>query len=224
MAASRRKVLWIGGAAGGVALVAVLVLVSGSKPRAVATSVRADDQAQAAVPSRSTQAAPDVQAAPAARTTAALDTPAVPSPPASPAPAKAPVSDAPAVRPAPRPAKQLGGKKLVVEYIERESEVATPGLVAKTAEDPAIGRARSAYLSGNQKLFAGDAASAIYAYRQALILYPGYVGGYRGLGLAYAQLGETPKALEAFRTYATAVPNAKDIALIKKRIARLQGK
>jgi tetratricopeptide repeat protein len=223
VAASRRKVLWIGGAAGGVALVVILVLVGGGKPRTVATSERAGEHAQAAVSSRTTPAAPDVQAAPA-RTTAARETPAVASPPAPLEPAKPPVSDAPAVRPAPRPAKQLGGKKLVVEYIEREGEVATPGLVAQSAEDPAVGRARSAYLSGNQKLFAGDAGSAIRAYRQALSLYPGYVGGYRGLGLAYAQLGEAPKALEAFRTYVTAVPNAKDITLIRKRIARLQGK
>src|SRR5207302_1648570 len=99
-----------------------------------------------------------------------------------------------------------------------------PGLVAQTTEDPAIGRARSAYISGNQKLFAGDAESAIQAYRQSLSLYPGYIGGYRGLGLAYAQLGDSQKALEAFKTYMTAVPNAKDIALIRKRIARLPGK
>lgn len=216
VAASRRKVLWIGGAAGVVALVAVLVLIGGGKPDVVATSARIEDHAGSSkAPAREAVAAPDVPASPPARTTAALDTPAVRPPPAPPAPAN---------RPAPRTAKQLGGKKLVVEYVERESEVPSPGLVAQAAEDPAVGRARSAYLSGNQKLFTGDAESAILAYRQALALYPGYVGGYRGLGLAYAQLGDTPKALDAFKTYVTAVPNAKDIALIRKRIARLHGK
>ncbi len=223
VAASRRKVLWIGGVTGAVALVAVLVLVGGGKPGAVANSARIEDHAESPedhaespeAPVREAVAAPDVPASPPAPTTAAPDTPAVRPPPAS---------SAPANRPGPRPAKQLGGKKLVVEYIERESEVPAPGLVAKAAEDPAIGRARSAYLSGNQKLFTGDAESAIRAYRQALTLYPGYVGGYRGLGLAYAQLGDTPKALDAFKTYVTAVPNAKDIALIRKRIARLQGR
>jgi regulator of sirC expression with transglutaminase-like and TPR domain len=99
-----------------------------------------------------------------------------------------------------------------------------PGLVAQPTEDPAIGLARTAYLSGNQQLFAGDAAGAIRAYRESLSLYAGYVGGYRGLGLAYAQLGDTPNALEAFRMYVDTVPGAKDVALIKKRIARLQGK
>jgi regulator of sirC expression with transglutaminase-like and TPR domain len=50
------------------------------------------------------------------------------------------------------------------------------------------------------------------------------VGGYRGLGLAYAQAGDSARALSALRTYVTAVPNARDAALIRKRIARLQGK
>ena len=52
----------------------------------------------------------------------------------------------------------------------------------------------------------------------------GYVGGYRGLGLAHAQRGDTASALEALRTYVAAAPHARDVALIKKRIARLQGK
>jgi len=55
-------------------------------------------------------------------------------------------------------------------------------------------------------------------------MYPGYVGGYRGLGLAYAQRGDTQKSLEALTTYVTTVPNAKDVPLLKKRIARLQAR
>jgi tetratricopeptide (TPR) repeat protein len=121
-----------------------------------------------------------------------------------------------------RSGRKPGGKKIVVDYSTPSD--ATPGLVAREAEDPAIGLARTAYLSGNQQLFAGDAEGAIRAYRQTLSLYPGYVGGYRGLGLAYAQLGDTQNALEAFKTYVDAVPDARDVALIKKRIARLQGK
>jgi regulator of sirC expression with transglutaminase-like and TPR domain len=120
--------------------------------------------------------------------------------------------------------RRLGGKKLVVEYPGKTNEAAPAGLVATTAEDPAVARARTAYITGNQKLFAGDVDGAIAAYRQSLSLYPGYVGGYRGLGLAYAQRGDTAQALAAFRTYVAAVPNARDIALVKKRIARLQGK
>jgi hypothetical protein len=120
----------------------------------------------------------------------------------------------------PRPAR----KRIVVEYADPASEVVAPSLVAQAAEDPAIGRARSAYVRGNQKLFAGDVNGAIEAYQQSLRAYPGYVGGYRGLGLAYAQRGDVDRALEAFRTYLATVPGARDAALIKKRIARLQDK
>jgi len=120
-----------------------------------------------------------------------------------------------------RPAKKPS-KKLVVEYNDRPSAVETPGLVAQAAEDPAIARARGAYVAGNEKLFAGDTAGAIAAYRESLGIYPGYVGGYRGLGLAYAQRGDNAQALEAFKTYVTAAPSARDVPLIKKRIVRLQ--
>jgi len=84
--------------------------------------------------------------------------------------------------------------------------------------------ARAAYVLGNQKLFAGDAKGAIAAYREALDRYPGYVGGYRGLGLAYALVGDKASALSALQSYVTAAPHARDVALIKKRISRLQGK
>jgi tetratricopeptide (TPR) repeat protein len=127
-------------------------------------------------------------------------------------------------RPGPRPAKKPITKKLVVDYSSRPSDPAPPSLVAQTEEDPAIGKARGAYTTGNQKLFAGDLEGAIRAYHQALELYPGYVGGYRGLGLAYAQLGDTASALEALTTYIEAVPAARDAALIRKRIARLQAR
>lgn len=83
-------------------------------------------------------------------------------------------------------------------------------------------RARAAYAEGNQRLFSGDPAGAIGAYHRALVDYPSYVAGYRGLGLAYAQQGDKARALDAFRTYLRLVPRAKDVPLIKKRIALLQ--
>jgi tetratricopeptide (TPR) repeat protein len=123
-------------------------------------------------------------------------------------------------------ASHRGGKKparrLVVDYTAQPDEPAPPSLIAQSAEDPAIGRARNAYTTGNQQLFVGDLDGAVRAYREALEIYPGYVGGYRGLGLAYQQLGDTADALAAFRTYVVAVPKARDIALIKKRITHLQ--
>jgi hypothetical protein len=117
----------------------------------------------------------------------------------------------------------LGGKQVVLEYDSqaRDTKAAAPGNVGKS-DQSAITRARTAYASGNQRLFAGDPDGAIKFYRQALSYYPAYVAGYRGLGLAYAQQGNKTQAVQAFKTYVSSVPNAKDAALIRKRITSLQ--
>ena len=233
--ASRRRWLWIGGAAG-VVFAAVVMLASGRRADGVAPApAPVEDHAQSpAVADRAAPTTPVVPGAAPAKMSAspAASAGSLPAPAPVPDPVPAPtIAAAPrgaASRPSPGAAQKLagpklGGKKLVVEYGSPPSEPALPGLTAQTAEDPAVGRARSAYLSGNRQLFAGDAQAAIRAYRQALRLYSGYVGGYRGLGLAYAQLGDREKALDAFKTYVTTVPGAKDVALIQKRIARLSG-
>lgn len=220
---SRRRWLWIGGAAGAVAMVVVLVLVlaRGRQAGGVAASVPGQAPARDAVVARAALAPPVATVSAAAEP---LPPPSAGSALPAPSPASSPTPGTAAIRSVPAPAKKLGGKKLVVEYGGQPGEAAMPAITAPTTDDPAIGRARSAYLHGNQQLFAGDTQGAIRAYRQALSLYPGYVGGYRGLGLAYTQLGDRPKALEAFKTYVAAVPGAKDVALIKKRIAQLSGK
>jgi tetratricopeptide (TPR) repeat protein len=131
-------------------------------------------------------------------------------------------ADEPESAAGPRRAGKKRARKLVVDYTARPDEPAPPSLVAQSAEDPAIGMARNAYTTGNQRLFVGDLDGAVRAYREALEIYPGYVGGYRGLGLAYEQLGDKANALVALRVYVVAVPNARDIALVKKRLTHLQ--
>ena len=79
----------------------------------------------------------------------------------------------------------------------------------------------SRFSNGNQHLFAGENREAITAYRRALSIYPSYAAGYRGLGLAFAELDDKPAALAAFKTYVKLAPTAKDVALIKKRIRSL---
>jgi hypothetical protein len=124
---------------------------------------------------------------------------------------------------APAPAKHhptLGGKQVVLEYDNPTHE--TPHTAAAPREDSAaVEHARASYAAGNQKLFAGDAAGAVRAYQQSLAYYPGYVAGYRGLGLAYSQEGDKTKALQAFHTYLSSVPGAKDAPLIRKRVTAL---
>jgi tetratricopeptide (TPR) repeat protein len=123
--------------------------------------------------------------------------------------------------------RTLGGKKVVLEYDPKPTSPTPPPPSAPvpSGEDPAtVARAREAYHRGNVKLFSGDTDGAIALYREALKIYPGYVAGYRGLGLGYEQGGKTQDALQALRTYVRTVPNAHDVPLIKKRIEHLEAK
>jgi hypothetical protein len=151
----------------------------------------------------------------------------VASNPSTPAPPTQIPSPPPAV--AKRPTPTLGGKKVVLEYDNTAPPKEPPKKAVAAAtpavkDEHAVRTARTSYFNGNKKLFAGDANSAIKLYQQALSVYPGYVAGYRGLGLAYAQKGDKANALKAFRTYMSAVPTAKDIPLIKERVTALQKK
>lgn len=229
----RRLLLVIGATAGCAVLVTAVVVMTGGTSDEHASPAPVEDPVQdPAVPARGGAApvAPVTAVTPPVRPASATARPAAPPEPEPPARrvslalATAPAPSVAPGQPGRRPVRKHGSKKLVNDYSTRTNEAAMPGLVAQAAEDPEIGLARTAYLSGNQQLFAGDAAGAIRAYRESLSIYPGYVGGYRGLGLAYAQLGDNQNALEAFQMYVDTVPGAKDVALIKKRILRLQGK
>ena len=137
-------------------------------------------------------------------------------------PTTTPTTTEPTPAPPPTPKKHptLGGKKVVLEYDTPTHEAPKPTTTPEE-DSPAIGRARVSYAAGNKLLFAGDPDGAVKAYQQALAAYPGYVAGYRGLGLAYSQTGDKLKAMSAFHQYLNAVPAAKDAALIKKRLAAL---
>jgi hypothetical protein len=215
-AGSRRTLVIAGAAVGAVALGLVVVLAVSSRHGAstpapiVAAAEPPPAPAPAAAPAPAPPPAPAVVAPPAP----------VDSPPADPAPDAAPaIAAAPAPGHAPVYAQRrtAANKKLVLDYDHPGAEAAKPA-----ADDSALTKARAAYAEGNQHLFAGETDDAIREYRRALADYPGYVAGYRGLGLAFAQAGDKPHAIEALRTYIAAVPNAKDVALIKKRLARLQ--
>ncbi len=205
---SKRAIVLIGGAAACLALVAIVIAASGgshdtppNKPGIIAAEKPVAD--------------------PATKPTA---TPAV-APVAPIAPPVVPPTDATTTEPAkPLPPKATNhivarakpAKKLVLDY-DKPSKPIEPA----KSDDQSLAKARAAYAAGNQRLFAGDPEGAIRAYQQALDAYPGYVAGYRGLGLAYAQLHDKPSAVTAFKTYVRLVPNAKDVALIQKRIAAL---
>jgi hypothetical protein len=241
---SRRRLVWIVGAIGAVAVAAVIAAAtlgsSGAPPPAAQATKRAGaagrtvDPAAARAATSSSDAA--TATAPASTSGAAATVSraaALPDPMARAASAQRTwrlaigavegITDA-TVGPAPRPKRRTGPTRVVIDYRTRPNEAAPAAAAPQSEDDPAIASARGAYNRGNQRLFVGDLEGAVHAYQESLDLYPGYVGGYRGLGLAYAELGEKSSALEALKAYVAAAPAARDVALIKKRIARLQGK
>jgi Tetratricopeptide repeat len=126
----------------------------------------------------------------------------------------APTSKPPAKPPVAMRRISRSKKPVVVDYDKKPSS-------SPLDADEALAQARAAYAIGNQHLFAGEGDEAVAAYRKALSIYPSYAAGYRGLGLAFAQQGDKPSAIAAFKTYVKLAPTAKDVALIQKRIRNL---
>ncbi len=234
VALSHRRLWWIGGGLAAACLAGIIVAVALPNPDALppeASLAGGAQLVQATGPRRDPPSAQPVDRAAAdlrdrvriARDAAAAAARAAAERRSTPGAAADPAMRGPSDETAAsRPAGKKVVHKVVVDYTSRPNEPAPPRLAAQAAGDPAIGQARGAYTTGNQRLFAGDLAGAIHAYRETLEIYPGYVAGYRGLGLAYEQLGDTANALAALRAYVAAVPNARDVALIKKRIVHLQ--
>ena len=153
-----------------------------------------------------------------------------PPPPEPPPPAETPRAVA-AVTPkrgysgeTPRAGGSRGNRKVVLEYDPKPNQKETPqmGPVPAGADPHLLEKARDSYHRGNWSLFIGNSNAALDAYRETLKIYPGYIAGYRGLGLAYEELGKKKEALDALRTYVRSVPAAHDIPLIKRRIDRLE--
>jgi len=108
---------------------------------------------------------------------------------------------------------------------EPKTEPATPETKSangKPSEED-FRRANEAYERGNAKLFQGNTAEAIAAYDQALKLNPKDPAIHRGLGLAYAQSGQSAEATKHLKLYLKAAPKATDRAIIEKRIDQLRG-
>jgi tetratricopeptide (TPR) repeat protein len=103
----------------------------------------------------------------------------------------------------------------------RASKVALHEPAAKAAPAPSAGGPRPLYEKGNALLFSGDGKGAIVAYREAVRLAPHDPIGFRGLGLAYEQQGETSAAVKTLRRYLKLAPGAPDREIIGRRIERL---
>jgi regulator of sirC expression with transglutaminase-like and TPR domain len=82
--------------------------------------------------------------------------------------------------------------------------------------------ADEAYQRGNARLFQGQTADAIKDFEEALDKNPKDPAIQRGLGLAYAQLGNAADAVRHLKAYLKAAPKANDRALVEKRIEQLR--
>jgi tetratricopeptide (TPR) repeat protein len=217
--------LVVAGAATVLTLAAAVVLMHRSPAR------RAVSPGTAAMPVPRPQAGPAGLSAPheTSRTAPVIEPvlpDTVPPPRAAQAERVAPVSAAPEVH------KRVGtGHRATAHpatahrrrYAKREKRIARQTQVAvRAARTPApAGDPRATYERGNALLFSGDAAGAVAAYREAVQLAPADPIGYRGLGLAYEQLGQTAAASRALRRYLKLAPGAADRAIISRRIERL---
>jgi hypothetical protein len=224
----RRALIGVAAAACALALFGVMLLFKKSAPKQAANPSATSPPTVAALlnppaerPSHSSPLSPE----PGESARVATATPSLPSAP-EPAPTPSATRLGPAVKTPGAPIERrkiLGGKKMVLEYDPRPTEAVATAGPTLSGEDPTVlSRARDLYHRGNMRLFSGDAAGALSLYRDVLRVYPGYVAGYRGLGLAYAEQGKTSESLQALRTYLKTVPQAHDAPLIRKRIERME--
>ena len=218
---SRRKLAVAGAAVLAVACIGFVMLSRGGKaqtkdapaagetPKPVTGGAAPFVPAQTAEPHRPTR--PPKQAPPGER-------------PPTPALATARRNSAETPSETPRASSGHSRHRVVLEYDPKPNQPQTPemGPAPAGADPKALERARESYHRGNWSLFVGNSNAALDAYRDTLKIYPGYIAGYRGLGLAYEELGKKKEALDALRNYVRTVPAARDVPLIKKRIDRLE--
>jgi outer membrane biosynthesis protein TonB len=107
---------------------------------------------------------------------------------------------------------------------QRKLAAATATTTKSTKASIVRGDPRPTYERGNALLFAGDVTGAIAAYKDAIRDDPFDPIGYRGLGLACEQKGDTTAALRALKKYLKLAPAAADRAMISRRIERLSNR
>jgi hypothetical protein len=220
---SRRKLAVAGAAVVVVACIGVVMLSRGGKAQTKVAPVAAD------TPRPVTAGAAPFVPAPVAEAPKPAVAPKRAAPPPSerpPEPALATTHRASGETPSETPRASSGHSrhKVVLEYDPKPSQQQTPemGPAPAGADPKLLERARDSYHRGNWSLFVGNSNGAVDAYRDTIKIYPGYIAGYRGLGLAYEELGKKKEALDALRNYVKTVPSARDVPLIKKRIERLE--
>lgn len=229
-----------------IAVVAAVLVIGGVIAALALRGGKKTDQAAAPAPAASEPTPPAAEPAPAAQPTpsdepSALAAKAAPEP-VKPAPAaKVAEKPAPAEKPAhadkltadkpahgDKPARddKAAGEKAKAWGDAPAAEPRNPGTNAGTnagaVSEEDYRKANEAYQRGNAKLFQGNTADAITEFNQALRLNPKDPAIHRGLGLAYAQSGNSAEAVKHLKAYLKAAPKANDRAMVEKRIDQLR--
>jgi hypothetical protein len=155
--------------------------------------------------------APTAAAAPPALIATPVEAPAVPPPPAPPphlelgldpagAAAQPPAS-------APAPVEGAVQPQAPQAQVPEADEAPKPPRRERAASEAGD---RSALQRGNALLKDGNASGAAAAFEETVRSSPDEPGGYRGLGLAYEQLGKSAEAMDAFKRYIKLATRSRD--------------
>jgi tetratricopeptide (TPR) repeat protein len=209
----KRRAVFAGAAALLVALALVLIFRSGSSRSHLATVLPAAPKLESVVQIRDLPAPEPV--APVAE-----PEPVAPAPPSRTTTAGKRTRTVAHHATHSKPSKHDVARGARANKAARRVAIAKGGTVARGVGADA-GDPRPSYERGTSHLFAGDEAGAIAAFRDAVRKAPHDPIGYRGLGLAYEQKGDTAAAVRALRQYLKLAPSAPDRAIIARRIDRL---
>ena len=158
----------------------------------------------------------------------AQETPPAPKPEpkaAAPAPVETPKPEPKKAQQAPKPPK-TAPKKPAKPAKKKAAAKAAPKAAAKPAakkETPKVSNAAKAkehYLAGNKLVMGRQFAQAVKEYREAIKLNPRLASAYRGLGVAYASLGNRDQAIKNYKKYLELAPNAPDAAQVRQIIGQ----
>jgi len=231
--ASSKKGLIIGGVAAAVVILAAVAAFALRGGKKTEDSVEPAKPAAESVPAKAEPAAEEP--ALAAKPTPEPAKPVEPVRPAAavraekPAPSEKPArAEKPAAEKTAHAEKATRDEKALPSEKPQPTDKARPALEeaeSKTGNKPSeadFKAANDAYQRGNAKLFKGNTTDAIKEFNEALRLNPRDPAIHRGLGLAYAQSGNSAEAIKHLKSYLKAAPKANDKAMVEKRIDQLQ--
>ncbi len=119
-------------------------------------------------------------------------------------------------------APQKTTKKEILPASETESieSSAKKNISVTTTGEP---ESEQYYIDGNALLLKGKFLSSIKLFQKAIKLNPNNPAPYRGLGIAYAQIGSGELSYKYYKTYVKMAPDAEDSEVVRNLIKEYEG-